>query len=327
MYIPFLPSICSGGNSSRELPRLLANGVPLLAKPPREPPLPPRPPLLEKPPRLEPPRPLKLMLVFVCVCKKSFTRTTTQFFAANKFFMQREKIGNANINWQEAAFGVGKNRRKTIGFGKCIKKKYECEFFIRELSIVEAGMFVKKIASLTVYSGCAIWDAAIVMSRWMYENGAVLFANQVILELGAGVGLPGILASRYASHVYLTDYMQTLLDNLRYNVTLNTNIDEDEDAPTLQQCKQYMQAHSSVKYLNWDEIAGMPLDLAKDDILPQERLDPIAPQSIDILLGSELTYTACTSTIDNLCKVVDYFLKPGMTPQYIHTNTNKVVYL
>ena len=65
---------------------------------------------------------------------------------------QREIIGKTNINWQEVAFGSGKNRRKTIGFGKYDKKEkqYEDEFYIRELSILDGGI------------GCAIWDVRVM---------------------------------------------------------------------------------------------------------------------------------------------------------------------
>ena len=65
--------------------------------------------------------------------------------------MQREKIGKTNTNWQEFALGAGKNRRKTIGFGKYDKKErcYEDELYIRELSILDGGI------------GCAVWDVCI----------------------------------------------------------------------------------------------------------------------------------------------------------------------
>ena len=62
--------------------------------------------------------------------------------------MSRERIGKTNINWQEIAFGAGKNRRKTICFGKYDPKErqYEDELYVREISIIEGGI------------GCAVWD-------------------------------------------------------------------------------------------------------------------------------------------------------------------------
>ncbi len=39
----------------------------------------------------------------------------------------RERIGETGINWQQVALGIGKNRRKTIGFGPYNKKAREYE--------------------------------------------------------------------------------------------------------------------------------------------------------------------------------------------------------
>jgi hypothetical protein len=109
----------------------------------------------------------------------------------------REKVGQLNVNWQEYALGHGKTRRKTIGFGSYDKKKRKYSDFlihIRELSILDAGL------------GCAIWDAAIILSRWIHAN-QTLFIGQIVLELGSGCALAGIVAARYAGEVYLTDYI------------------------------------------------------------------------------------------------------------------------
>ena len=42
-----------------------------------------------------------------------------------------------------------------------------------------------------------------------------------MLELGAGCGLPGIVAAKFARHVVLTDYVDDVLRNLEYNIKLN----------------------------------------------------------------------------------------------------------
>jgi hypothetical protein len=41
----------------------------------------------------------------------------------------REKVGEININYAEVAFGKGKYRRKTWGFGKYDKKEKEWSDF------------------------------------------------------------------------------------------------------------------------------------------------------------------------------------------------------
>ncbi|EGG14142.1 hypothetical protein DFA_11909 [Cavenderia fasciculata] len=186
----------------------------------------------------------------------------------------REKNGDLNINWKEYALGANHFKRKTVGFGKYDKreKEYEKAIHIREMSIIQGGI------------GCAIWDAAIIFSRWVYKNTQV-FDGQKVLELGSGVGLPGILASYYAAHVTLSDYLPPLIENLQYNVDLNAkqkndgSDDEEEDEQeqeegTTEQ-KIDIRNRIDIKLLNWDEIDN--IEVKEED-------------KYDIIFGSELTY-------------------------------------
>jgi len=81
----------------------------------------------------------------------------------------REKIGDVRINWQQFAFGSGHTRRKTIGFGDYhkITRCHDYEVYIREVSIVEGGL------------GCAVWDAAIILSRWIWDHQE-MFAGKIV---------------------------------------------------------------------------------------------------------------------------------------------------
>ncbi|KJE95421.1 hypothetical protein CAOG_05876 [Capsaspora owczarzaki ATCC 30864] len=127
----------------------------------------------------------------------------------------RSKQGPAEFDWRAMALGK-KHQRKSIGFGAYDKKNksHAHEIHIRELCVATGAL------------GCALWDGGVVLARWIYENGAA-FRGQTVLELGSGCGLPGVLAAHYAAHVTLTDYIDPVLDNLRYNVRLNS---EDADA-------------------------------------------------------------------------------------------------
>ncbi|KYQ90986.1 hypothetical protein DLAC_07875 [Tieghemostelium lacteum] len=202
----------------------------------------------------------------------------------------REKNGDLNIDWKEYALGANHFKRKTVGFGKYDKKEreYQKELYIREMSIIQGGI------------GCAIWDAAIILSRWIYAHPEA-FTNKSVLELGSGVGLPGILSSYYANDVTLTDYLEPLIDNLKYNVDLNArqglDIDSDqEDEETISNLiksdPQNIKNKIKIQYLNWDDI---------------EKLENT--QQYDIIFGSELTYSLLS--VDNLIKVIQKFLKPN----------------
>lgn len=225
----------------------------------------------------------------------------------NNMLNNRSKIGATGINWQQVALGAGKNRRKTIGFGNYDKKtkEYEDEIYIRELSIIDGGI------------GCAVWDAAIILARFIYENADELFHDRVVLELGAGVGLPGIMAARFASTCYLTDYIETIQSNLEYNVQINSQIDDDHETKT--QYKKRIKASTRVLLLNWDDIKTM------------KNPQPEIPLSrMDIILGSELTYTGNENTINCLIEVIlAYMAHDGIfievlsddrdgVPQFLH---------
>eukprot|EP00818_Percolomonas_sp_WS_P009833 CAMPEP_0117442804 /NCGR_PEP_ID=MMETSP0759-20121206/4351_1 /TAXON_ID=63605 /ORGANISM="Percolomonas cosmopolitus, Strain WS" /LENGTH=340 /DNA_ID=CAMNT_0005234725 /DNA_START=83 /DNA_END=1105 /DNA_ORIENTATION=+ len=218
-------------------------------------------------------------------------------------------MGRTNINWQEIAMGIGKNRRKTIGFGKYSKKErqYEDEFYIRELSIIDGGI------------GCALWDAAIILTRFIYEHGHQLFQNQNILELGAGVGLPGICAGRFGEQVLLTDYMEPVVDNLTYNTWLNgeAQLDDLDDEQHAQHDDNEVEQKHTQSILSPKQKKMILLQNVKSrcksfllDWYQPEHLTNLE-HNFDILLGSELTYTGSLETIKHLIRVIDTTIAEG----------------
>ena len=74
--------------------------------------------------------------------------------------------------------------------------------------------------------GYLMWPSAIVLARWLLSN-AHLLKGKKILEIGAGCGLVGIVASVLvkADHtldqVIITDVNNTVLDNIARNINLN----------------------------------------------------------------------------------------------------------
>lgn len=105
------------------------------------------------------------------------------------------------------------------------------------------------------------------MSRWVNKHAA-LFKDSTVLgkykltkrrqelmlitELGSGCGLTGIVMARYAHQVYLTDYLDPVVDNLKYNVHLNS-MDGEEDEVQPKEIRDKI-ATTKVAYLNWDEV-------------------------------------------------------------------------
>jgi hypothetical protein len=68
--------------------------------------------------------------------------------------------------------------------------------------------------------GLALWPAASLLSRYIVKF-ANIFHNQSILEIGAGLGLCGILVAAYTHSVTLTDFNHDILKDLIHNVKVN----------------------------------------------------------------------------------------------------------
>jgi predicted nicotinamide N-methyase len=64
--------------------------------------------------------------------------------------------------------------------------------------------------------GVALWPASIAMAHELAARGEAL-AGRRVLELGAGTGLPGIVAAAFGAHVVQTDRHALALDVCRRN--------------------------------------------------------------------------------------------------------------
>ncbi len=74
--------------------------------------------------------------------------------------------------------------------------------------------------------GCAVWDAAVILGHWIRANPSVFF-NSTSHELGAGIGLPGLMAARYAKKSIISDYVPILIENLDYQIMQNSRSYQD----------------------------------------------------------------------------------------------------
>ncbi len=115
-----------------------------------------------------------------------------------------------------------------------------------------------------------LWPSTIAMGRWLVENKSSL-RNKKVLELAAGLGLPSLIAARYANEVCCSDYLSDPLQVAERSIAYNqlTSI----------QCQ----------LLNWHHL---PADI-----------------STDILLLSDVNYHP--SEFDALMNVIMHFLNRG----------------
>ncbi|KAL7537725.1 hypothetical protein ACHAXR_008020 [Thalassiosira sp. AJA248-18] len=85
-----------------------------------------------------------------------------------------------------------------------------------------AAITLREQRDYDVSTGMSVWKGSEILCQYLIEHPD-LIRNKRILELGAGVGLCGIVSAKVlgASSVLLTDGDHMVLRNLRHNVALN----------------------------------------------------------------------------------------------------------
>jgi len=246
--------------------------------------------------------------------------------------------------------------RRTISFGGKLRDPESGE------SVFVDNLFIRELPVIAGWVGCGVWDAAVMMARYFLRpvagsagndadraetSGAVttqvesllpvqkplngeFMQGLAVLELGSGAGLVGLVAGRFAQTVVLTDYSTAILDNLEYNIWLNSqNLDEErllDLFPESRQARETFQrngrrlAHAArVAYLDWyrPEAERKPPDVLEPTL--ERRLPPggyrciipggAALGKFPVIIGSELTYQL--PGVEELANVVDLFLEEG----------------
>lgn len=134
--------------------------------------------------------------------------------------------------------------------------------------------------------GMALWPAAAVLGRWIVGHQA-WFEGRRVLEIGAGMGLSGLVAALFARETVLSDFNREVLRNLRGNVALNLEV-----VPNAMR----------VAHLDWDTLGGesgaggSPGEAAgcgPEPEVPARPLDSLNDSledrgSFDIVIGSDM---------------------------------------
>lgn len=157
-----------------------------------------------------------------------------------------------------------------FNFGSHCDNTTEPNIFVRELPIINADSPFGMNASEDT-TGLGIWCASLVLSRWLYVLSTVhrRFDDKIVLELGAGCGTPGLTVALYsrAHTVYLTDFNSATMENLQFNINLNSIRDNrgNEDGSS------WADRVVALK-MDWDDCSTWPT------------------QPIDCIIGSDLIY-------------------------------------
>jgi len=133
-----------------------------------------------------------------------------------------------------------------------------------------------------------VWQAATDILCDFLESFPSVVDVPSVLELGAGVGVPGLLAARLgARRVVLTDYQPHVLARLRQNVAANQ-----------------LERACAVEHLSWGEL-------------------PDSAERYQLLMGADLAATSRSASL--LAATVARLLEAGGVWIYAH-NERKAVY-
>lgn len=142
-----------------------------------------------------------------------------------------------------------------------------------------------------------VWEAGACLAEYILQNP---IRDRRVIELGAGVGLTGLVAAAVkAKSVHMTDYTEATLDNLSYNVSINSKWLEDRDVDP---------QSISVGKLEWGEAS------TEGDCCQLE--------SADLLIAADVVYSR--DCIPDLVTTVREFLSSSSSSSSSSSPNDKV---
>lgn len=121
------------------------------------------------------------------------------------------------------------------------------------LSQAEESHFLRELREIVPY-GVTLWASAIALANEV-ANRIDAFRGSKVLELGAGTGLPGIIASSQGAKVLQTDRYELVMSVCKRNVELNK-------VQTIEQCLMDWTDWNHTERYDW--IIGSDILYAKE---------------------------------------------------------------
>ena len=132
--------------------------------------------------------------------------------------------------------------------------------------------------------GGALWDASCALAHYVARLPSELLRSASVVELGAGTGLPSLVAARLGASVVCTDRRRAL-PLLQHNAALNG-----------------LEARVSCAELEWGASVSLPpcsLVLAADCVCHEESYRPLLATLLSLTQGNALCLLA------NKCRSAD----------------------
>ncbi|XP_058471622.1 protein-lysine methyltransferase METTL21D [Solea solea] len=164
----------------------------------------------------------------------------------------------------------------------------KCKYFTREIEKND-GCALKLKQCYLGDVGCVVWDAAIVLAKYLEtrqfydpQRGVNVWAGKSVVEFGAGTGVVGLMAATLGAHVTVTD-LEDLQPLLRINIHENRAL--------------ISSGSITAKVLKWGEdVSGfLPPPryiLMADCIYYEQSIVPLV-ESLKLLSGPETCILCC----------------------------------
>ncbi|KAJ3683880.1 hypothetical protein LUZ60_014107 [Juncus effusus] len=78
-------------------------------------------------------------------------------------------------------------------------------------------------------TGQLVWPGAVLMNNYL-SNHAQILNDKDVIELGSGIGITGILCSRFCREVVLTDHNDEVLEIIQKNIELESSTRNTSDS-------------------------------------------------------------------------------------------------
>jgi predicted nicotinamide N-methyase len=181
----------------------------------------------------------------------------------------------------------------------------------KEVAITLVGRRADEAQTLSS-TGLTLWRAAPILCNHLISNSESLVKNKTILELGAGMGLCGLLAAILgASTVFLSDGDSDSLSNMRGNIERNVDLIPSSASLHSLQLKWGLKLEEFKRKCNLQTSDGrFDLIMGSDIIYVESILDPLF-ETVEALLcpsGSfVLAYARRNVKIDCVFKTAEKF--------------------
>jgi predicted nicotinamide N-methyase len=139
-------------------------------------------------------------------------------------------------------------------------------------------------------TGVTLWQAAPRLATFLMRNSHEYVSGRQVLELGAGLGLCGIVAHHLGARcVILSDGDTQTLQQMRHNVTQNNigpksvNDNNNDNRAMMMECRQLIWG-SSTQVCAFQESFGLfDTILGADVVYTRQSLDPLLDTVVELL--------------------------------------------